>query len=397
MKKISFRSFLLGLLPLFILAHFAHHLLPGMLTPLLPFIRDDLALNYTQTGWIISAFTIAYGIGQLPAGWLADRYGSRIVVTIGVSGVALAGILVGISPTYFMVMAFLVLLGLLGGGYHPASAPLVSAAVEPKNQGSALGIHQIGGSAGFFMTPLITAAIASALGWRGSFIAVAIPIFVIGIILYVLLGRFERVGKTHQRVPATPAKVLPLAGGSSRQLTTAVVLGIAVQTFVWSVISFIPLFIVDRFNVSKEVAAAFLTIVYSGGLWGGPLGGYLSDRLGRVSVIVGLSLIAGVAIYLLNLSPFGWVMSLVLIIVGMSYFLSLPVFESYIIKHTSEGSRSTVLGIYYAGSRGGPGAMAPALGYIADHFGFYVGFTLAGAAMFATAIVCSVFLWGSQD
>ena len=397
MKKISFRSFLWGLLPLFVLAHFAHHLLPGMLTPLLPFIRDDLALDYTQAGWIISAFTIAYGVSQLPAGWLADHIGPRIVLTIGISGVALAGILVGISPTYFMVMAFLVLLGLLGGGYHPSSAPLVSAAVEPKNQGSALGIHQIGGSAGFFLTPLITAAIASALGWRGSFIAVAIPIFIIGVVVYVLLGRFGYVKKTQQRVSTTPVGVSPIAGGSSRRLTAVIILGIAVQTFVWSVISFIPLFIVDRFNVSKEAAAAFLTIVYAGGLWAGPLGGYLSDRFGRVPVVAGVSVIAGIVIYLLNVAPFGWVMSLVLIVVGTSYFLSLPVFESYIIKHTSEHNRSTVLGVYYTGSRGGPGAMAPALGYLADHFGFYTGFTLTGAAMFATAIVCSVLLWGSRD
>ena len=71
-----------------------------MMIPLLPFIRDDLALDYTQAGWLVSAYLVSYGIGQLPGGWLADRIGPRTVLTIGISGVALSGLLAGLSPTY---------------------------------------------------------------------------------------------------------------------------------------------------------------------------------------------------------------------------------------------------------------------------------------------------------
>ena len=95
-------------MPLFVLAHFGHHLLTALPIPLSPFIQDDFTLDYTQTGLVISAFTLAYGIGQLPAGWLADRIGTRIVVTIGICGVAVAGFLVGLSQTYIMMLIFLV-------------------------------------------------------------------------------------------------------------------------------------------------------------------------------------------------------------------------------------------------------------------------------------------------
>ncbi|MDP7525779.1 MAG: MFS transporter, partial [Dehalococcoidales bacterium] len=57
------------------LAHFSHHLIAALLQPLLPFIRDDFALDYTQAAWIVSAYTLAYGFSQLPGGWLADRIG----------------------------------------------------------------------------------------------------------------------------------------------------------------------------------------------------------------------------------------------------------------------------------------------------------------------------------
>ncbi len=87
------------MLSLFVLAHFSHHLIPALLIPLLPYIRDDLSLTYTQAGWLVSAYSLAYGISQLPSGWLADRIGPRIVLTIGVAGVGVAGLLIGLAPS----------------------------------------------------------------------------------------------------------------------------------------------------------------------------------------------------------------------------------------------------------------------------------------------------------
>ena len=151
------------------LAHFFHHLLPALAIPILPFIRNDFKLNYTQSALVLSTFALAYGIGQLPAGWLADRIGPRILIMVGILGVAVVGVLVGLSQTYIMLLVFLVLMGLLAGGYHPASTPLISASVEPNQRGRALGFHLIGGNLGFAVTPIIAAAIAANWDWRASF------------------------------------------------------------------------------------------------------------------------------------------------------------------------------------------------------------------------------------
>ena len=86
------------------LAHFAHHLVTALPVPLLPLIRDDFALDYTQSGLVLSAFTLSYGVSQLLGGWLADRIGPRILITIGICGVALGGLLVGLSQTYVMMI-----------------------------------------------------------------------------------------------------------------------------------------------------------------------------------------------------------------------------------------------------------------------------------------------------
>ena len=85
-KKLSFRSLFSGVLPPFMVAHCAHHLLMALPAPLLPMIRSNFALGYTQSGFVISAFSMAYGVSQVLAGWLADYIGRRIMITVGILG-----------------------------------------------------------------------------------------------------------------------------------------------------------------------------------------------------------------------------------------------------------------------------------------------------------------------
>ncbi len=378
------------------LAHFGHHVVTALVVPLLPFIRDDFALDYTQAGLVISAFTLSYGISQLPAGWLADRIGPRLLITTGVLGVAVAGILTGLSQTYIMLIACLVLIGVAGGGYHPAAPPLISASVEPKNQGRALGIHLIGGSASHFLAPLIGVAIAAAWGWRSSYIGLAIPTAVFGVILHILLGRRADI-KAAAPGNTSSHEETPFAPGQLRRLVVFIILTTVIMAVIFSIIAFVPLFIVDHFGVSEEAAAVFLAIVYSGGLWAGLLGGYLSDRLGRVPVVLVACLISGPVVYLMNLAPYGLAFGAVLVVLGMLNAMRMPVAEAYIVGQTPERRRSTVLGIYYFAGMEGGGILTPIIGSLIDKHGFYPTFSIASVAIIVVTLVCSVFLWRSQD
>ncbi len=381
------------------LAHLAHHILTSLPIPLLPFIRDDFALDYVQSGLVVSAFSLAYGIGQMPAGLLADRIGPRILLTIGICGVAVAGLLVGLSQSYILVLVFLALMGLAGGGYHPSSAPLISASVKPESQGRALGIHSIGGSISFFLSPLIAAAIAATWGWRGSFIGLAIPAMVFGIIFYVLLGRLAgKIGA--QQMTTDQPEVAPASQGPLRQLVAFLVLTVSAQAAISATLTFIPLFMVDHFGVSEKTAPVFLSVLYSAGLWAGPLGGYISDRLGRVPVTLSVCFITGPALYLLNqvpYGPYGIFIGALLLLIGVIIFFRMPVSEAFIIGRTSERNRSTILGIYYFTNMEIGAVLAPGMGYLIDQFGFYISFNIAAALIFAFTLVCSVFLWGSRN
>ena len=108
-------------LPLFFLAHLSHDICPSLLVPLLPLVREDFHLNYLQSGLLLSAFSITAGFSQLPLGWLADRLGRRILVTVGMMGVGVATIVVGLSPGYIIVLMVLIAMGFFAGAYHPSA------------------------------------------------------------------------------------------------------------------------------------------------------------------------------------------------------------------------------------------------------------------------------------
>ena len=395
-KRMNLRSVFIGLVPLFVLAHFSHHVLTALTVPLLPFIRNDFALDYTQSGLVVSAFSLAYGFGQLPAGWLADRAGARFVITVSISGVALAGLFVGLSQTFIMIIVSLALMGLAGGGYHPAAAPLISMSVAPKNLGRALGFHIVGGSATYFLAPLIGVAIAAAWGWRGTYIGIAVPTFFFGMLFYFVLSRIE------DRRERKPIPVKHTAGNKTTQghwrgLVAFVVLSAFSAAITSSIIAFIPLFMIDHFSVSKKTAAVFLAIIYSAGLWAAPLGGSLSDRIGRVRMILTMSFLLGPVIFMLNHVPYGIGFGAVLLVIGMILMMRMPIAEAFIVSHSPAHLRSTILGIYFFSAIEGGGVLTPVIGYLIDQFGFYTSFTTSAAAMLTVSFICFLFLRGSRE
>lgn len=395
-KKSGFSSIFSGFLPLFVLAHLTHHLVTALPVPLLPFIRDDFGLDYMQAGLVISAFGVVYGVSQLPAGWLADRIGARLVITLGIIGVAAAGILVGLSQSYLMLIVFLALMGVLGGGYHPAATTMISAIVEPKTRGQAMGFHMVGGSASYFLVPLIAAALAAVWGWRGTFIALAIPTIIFGIILHILLRRQTAARKTEVNTTADYGESPP-ATGYLHRLLPILVISTFTQAVILSVISFIPLYLVDNFGTGKETAAASIALVYAVGLVAGPMGGYLSDRFGRV-VIIGISCFAAVfAIFSLNLAPYGFGMGALLVIIGIIVYLNTTSAQAFIIDNTPIRKRSTMLGIYFFGTMEGNGVLTPAIGYLIDRFGFYTSFNLVSVSVLAVTLAGFLFFLASRN
>lgn len=377
-------------------AHYFHHQLTALVVPLLPFMRDGFELSYTQAGSLVSAFALSYGIGQLPAGWLADRIGPRYLLLAGISGVALAGILVGLSQSYPALIVFLVVMGIMGGGYHPSATPIISMTVPPEQRGRAVGIHLVGGSASHLVAPLLGVAIAGFLGWRGSFLVIAVPVLLLGVVVFIVFGRFT--------FADTPARVSPIGAapvgdaiprGADGQLVDSrnpgtrrsaqvpffVAMTAVVAALTASMIAFVPLFLVDVLGVGESRAALGLALLYSTGLWAAPLGGFVGDRLGPLAVFAVATGLTGPLIILFAINGSVVIAMVLLLFIGIALFVRMTVSESFLVDAVPAARRSTVLGVYFFAGMEGSGIVTPILGNLIDRFGFRVAFSVSGIVL----------------
>ena len=364
--------------------------------PLLPLIQKEFNLSYTKSAFVQSSFSWTYGVAQIPAGFLADRVGTRVLLLIGICGVAAVGILVGLSHTYIMMLVFLVLMGIVGGGYHPAAAPMVSAAAPLENRGRALGFHEMGASTSFLVTPLIAAAIASAWDWRGAFISLAIPTFFVGLFLFRSTRRTKAAAGAEKEIVQDNYGET-LSRHQKFRLVVFLLLSVLTGGIVSSVFAFITLYAVDELGASTVAAASFLSLQSFAGLLISPVAGYLSDRFGRVPIIIATSLLGAFVVYMLNWAPYYWGIAAVMVLLGIATYSRMPVSEAFIISHTTMRNRSLIYGIYYSSMTEAGAIFAPIMGYLIDNYGFNNCFNWATVAIVAITLVCGFLLRGSRN
>lgn len=392
-----FHSFLHNrrMILLFAFAHFAHHVITALIVPMLPYIRDDFGLSYTQIGVVSAAFTIAYGVSQLPTGWLSDHLGPRKLLLIGISGVGLIGAFVGLANSYWAIIVIFLFLGIAGGGYHPSASAIISSRVPPVRRGRALGIHIIGGSTSYFLAPLIAAGLVGLVGWRGSFVSLSIPVFILGIALFFLLhrhtGGLVRSDGSTDGTSAPENQEVQSLKPLSHIITFLILTGLT-WALATSTISFIPLLLVDQFGTSSELASALLAIIYSSGFCAAPLGGYISDRIGQSKTMIAVGLLFGPVVIGMYLAPSLIVFCIGLFLFGVLMFVRMPTSESYIAHAVPIRLRSTVLGIYFFSGMEGAALFTPFMGAIIDAKGFGFGFFVSGISVLVIALVCSVLL-----
>jgi YNFM family putative membrane transporter len=383
-----------GWLILFTLGHFSHHLLTALPVPLMPFIRDNFTLDYAQSGLLLSVFSVSYGISQLPSGWLADRLGARNLMAIGICGVGLSGILIGFSQSYILLMLLLGLMGFVGGGYHPSAPPLVSSTLPTANLGRAIGIHAIGGSAAYFIAPVIASATAVAWGWRSSFIILAAPTLIFGLILYVLMGK--RTPRQKNITATGECSILLRKPGDKSNLLAFMALSSITTIIFTATMSFIPLFMVDNFHMSQASAAISVAVIYLTGIFANPVSGFLTDRLGRIPLMITASLCLIFVLFIMSTVPGGLSVYLILVVFGISIALTQTSSESQIVGNVTEKKCSSVLGVYYFVNLTGAGILTPVLGAFVDSKGMHTSLITVAAALSLATIIYLLLLIRSR-
>jgi len=389
------------MIPLFAVAHFSHHLSTGVLTPLLPLLRQDMGLNYFQAGVLVSSFGLSYGFGQLPMALLADRFSPRSLIIVGLIGTSLAAAAVGLTATYWQMVPCFVILGLLGATYHAPASSFLSQSVPKGSRGRSLGTHTIGGSASFLITPVLAVALASWTGaWRWSFVLLAVPALAMGVVLWSATRARDEAESTSAEEDQGPssdrsvsAPVLPdieTPPATWQQILGAVgglaLISILMQVIFSSVNSYLPLYLVDRHGIRPEYAGIVVGLAAGAGVVGAPLGGALSDRLGRKRVILlSLSLAGPLLVAALRVPATVW-LPISLGLYGIIVSARMPVMESLIADVVRPDKRATVLGVYYLTGQETAGVVTPLVGRMIDLRGPNPVFTVLSLGLCVVAV-----------
>lgn len=136
---------------------------------LAPTILRDAHLSNEQYGFIISAFSIAYMLGNPLWGYILDRIGVRVGMTAAVSLWTLASVSHVFAVGLQSFAAARAVLGFGEGATFPGSLRTVVETLPPEQRSRGIAVSYSGGSLGAVITPLIITPIAAMWGWRGAF------------------------------------------------------------------------------------------------------------------------------------------------------------------------------------------------------------------------------------
>ena len=121
------------------------------------YIREDLALSQTQMSWFLSLFFWSYALSQVPAGWLADRFGARLMLSIYVVAWSLFTAQMGLVSGFVMLMFARLMCGITQAGAYPTAGGVISRWIPLSKRATASAWVGIGGRMGGAMAPILTA------------------------------------------------------------------------------------------------------------------------------------------------------------------------------------------------------------------------------------------------
>jgi MFS transporter, ACS family, hexuronate transporter len=353
-------------------AHLTEHLFNGVIAVILPLITASLGLTLAQAGMLASARTLMGGVASFPSGFLADLASRRnllLGICIGMIGVATLGL--SAVSSFPLLMVFMGLSGLGGGGFHPQSLAILSARYRDK-RAFALGVHDSSANLGEVLGPLSIGLLLNFFDWRTTLQIWAIPGLAVGL-MYALFGGEGEVAVARGRDYRRGLWEDVVKNKTVFALVAVSTLRAMGQT---ALAVFLPLYLLLHLKLTAAAAGAYMSVLFLFAGVAPALVGWLSDRFGHKLLIVVFSMLSVGAIVAIPYLASGFVLGCGLAALGALLWALRPVIVSAAMEAAPQHLTGSIIAFIY-GANMGVSFLAPILaGIVADAYG------LPGALIF---------------
>jgi FSR family fosmidomycin resistance protein-like MFS transporter len=351
--------------------HGMHDTYTAFLPPLLPRFISVLSLSKAEAG-LLNAFIQAPSLLQPAIGHLADRLNLRFAVILAPALTATVMSLLGVAPGFGILTVLLLVAGCSSAGLH-AVGPVMTGRMSGRHLGRGMSFWMVGGELGRTLGPVVVVTALLHLTLRG------LPWLMIGgwtaslVLFFRVRAVSGRPREIRSRLDWRPALLgmrfvlLPLAAF------------IFLRAFMQAALTYyLPTYLTEQ-GASLWTAGASLTLLQAAGVGGALLGGSMSDRLGRRTML--LISTAGAPLFMIFfLTVHGWTQLLVIVCLGLLVISTTPVMMA-LVQESFPRNRALANGTYMSINFLIRSGVVILLGALSDRFGLHQMYAASAVIM----------------
>ena len=339
------------------------------LLPTAPFRIQELGGSTFASGLFLGFLTYASAASAPVTGAIADRFGRRRTLIIASSVILLCAIGYGVTASYPVMLALVLVHGVFWSGLLSASAAYLTHLLPERRRAEGIGYWGLSSVAAIAVAPPIAFWIMQYGGWRWICISCGTLNLLMGAIAYAL---------PEDRVETQRDLSLPSIRPALVEWRVLVLsLTLFLYSFGYGAITSFSAMYADALGVSpKSIYLTMLAIVI---LLTRPLSGMLADRIGYRRVFMPCLVLIAAGLTLLSAASGLRSLIASAIVFGIGFGTAYPVFVAYVMRDVSAARRGAAFGAILAAFDTGIGTGSTTAGWLIERVGFSTAFGVAAA------------------